>query len=422
MLCKGLLLIDPTRAPEPGWIRVEDGRITAIEHGHTDEKADVGGADVLLCPAFIDAHIHLPQIDSVGCDGLELLPWLDKVVFPAEAWWGNGAAASMTRTAVRRMVREGTFGFAGYLTSNAEAGAMALGMLSEGVDGARLRFAAGRVAMDRNAPGALIDEDIARARMNPAPSVVLSGDGVGGRGEVSVNPRFAIACTDELLAECGWLVKERAAAGSPIMMQTHLSESIPECEFIKELFPEDRDYTSVYDRAGLLGERSILAHAVHLSDDELAMVRERGSVLAHCPIANTFLESGLFDLDKAREHGVRVALGSDVAAGVDIAMPRVARAMIEVAKIRKMTVSPGASVPSPADAWSMMTEGNAEALGWAGSGKLGVGMHADILALRVPETWRDAFLIGRIIYNWTSDLIVDRVVAGVRVAKHDGVS
>jgi guanine deaminase len=206
------------------------------------------------------------------------------------------------------------------------------------------------------------------------------------------------------------------------MMQTHLSESLPECALIGELFPGDRDYTSVYDRAGLLTERSILAHAVHLSDAELAMVGERGSVLAHCPIANTFLGSGLFDLDRARGHGVRVALGSDVAAGVDIAMPRVARAMIEVAKIRKMTTAPTASVPTPSEAWTMITRGNAEALGWADSGRLEVGAHADILAIRVPETWRDGFLIGRIIYNWTSELIVDRVVAGVRVGRPGGVS
>lgn len=421
MLCKGLLLIDPVLAPEPGWIRIEDGRITAVELGHTDEQAEVGGADVILCPAFLDAHIHLPQIDSVGCDGLELLPWLDRVVFPAEAWWGNGAAASMTRTAVRRMVREGTFGFAGYLTSNAEAGAQALRALGQGIDGARLRFAAGRVAMDRNAPAALVDEDKARIAMNPTPGVALNGDGIGDRGEVSVNPRFAVSCTDELLAECGWLVQERAKAGEPIVMQTHLSESLPECALIGELFPEDRDYTSVYERAGLLGERSILAHAVHLSDDELELVARTRSVLAHCPIANTFLESGLFDLDKAREHGVRVALGSDVAAGVDIAMPRVARAMIEIAKIRKMTGDGAVDVPKPAEAWSMITRGNAEALGWGDSGRLEVGAHADVLALRVPETWRDEFLIGRIIYNWASDLIVDRVVAGRRVARPEGV-
>ncbi|MCB9838976.1 MAG: amidohydrolase family protein [Phycisphaeraceae bacterium] len=422
MLCKGLLLTDPEHPPQPGWIRVEGGRIAEIGRGHTDEKAEVGGAEVILCPAFIDAHIHLPQIDSVGCDGLELLPWLEQVVFPAEAWWGAGAAASMTRTAVQRMVREGTFGFAGYLTSHAQAGAMALGMLASGVDGARLRFAAGRVAMDRNAPAALIDEDIARARMNPTPGVALSGDGLGDRGEVSVNPRFAIACTDELLAECGWLVRKRAESGRPIVMQTHLSESVPECRWIGELFPGDRDYTSVYDRAGLLTERSVLAHAVHLSDAEFELIAQRRAVLAHCPIANTFLESGLFDLDRAREHGVRVALGSDVAAGVDIAMPRVARAMIEIAKIRKMTISPGADVPKPSEAWSMITRGNADALGWSDSGRLEVGAHADILALRVPETWRDGFLIGRLLYNWTSDLIVDRVVAGARVARVDGVS
>jgi len=420
MLCKGLLLIDPETPPEPGWIRVEDGRIVQIEPGHTDEKADIGAPDAILAPAFIDAHIHLPQIDAAGCDGLELLPWLDQVVFPAETWWGAGAAQAMTRTAVRRMVREGTFGFAGYLTSDARSGAESLRMLAAGVDGARPRFAAGRVAMDRNAPDALTEEDRRRASMSPTPAVALPAEGLAPRGEVSLNPRFAIACTDELLAECGWFVRQRAQAGAPIMVQTHLSECIPECETVARLFPKEDNYTAVYDRAGLLTDRAILAHCVHLSDEEFARIADRRAVIAHCPVANTFLRSGLFDMDRAREHGVRLALGSDIAAGVDIAMPRVARAMIEIAKIRSMTVAPDARIPSPSEAWAMITRGNADALGWPDSGRLEAGAHADIIALRVPETWRDAHLIGRLIYNWTSDLIMDRVVAGRRVAPPPG--
>jgi guanine deaminase len=108
---------------------------------------------------------------------------------------------------------------------------------------------------------------------------------------------------------------------------------------------------------------------------------------------------------------VRLALGSDVAAGPDLAMPRDARQMIEVAKLRAMTVDPVAVVPTPADAWRQITRGNAEALGWADAGRLEPGAAADLLVLRAPIEI-DAHLIGRLIYTWSDDYIEHRVVAG----------
>lgn len=416
MLIKGLILNDPREAPQPGSLRVHEGRIAEVRWGETQEKADVGGAGAIICPAFVDAHIHVPQIDAVGCDGMALLPWLERVVFPAEAQWGAGMAAHATRTAVRRMVREGTSAFAGYLTSHATASGESARLLAAGVDGARMRFAVGRVAMDRNAPGALIDEDRARAGLAPSAGVALAPDGLSPRGERGVNPRFAVACTEELLAECGWFVRDRAEAGERVLVQTHLAESKDECRVVRELFPDDRDYTSVYDRFGLLTVRTLLAHCVHLSSAEWDLIARRRSVVVHCPTANTFLQSGLFDLDAARAHDVRLALGSDVAGGPDIAMPRVARAMIEVAKVRRVTVAARALIPSPADAWDLITRANANAIGWPDSGRLDEGAWADVLALRVPETWLDEHLIGRLLYNWHAGLIESRVIAGRVVA------
>lgn len=198
------------------------------------------------------------------------------------------------------------------------------------------------------------------------------------------------------------------------MIQTHLAETAAECDRVRELFPDDVHYTSVYDRCGLLTPRTLLAHCVHLSPREWEVIRERQSVVVHCPTANTFLCSGLFDLDAAREHGVRLALGSDVAAGPDIAMPRVARAMIEVAKLRALTINPRAHVPTPIEAWHLITRGNAEACGWTDAGKLERGAAADLLVLSGPFE-RDEHLIGRLIYGWDESWITARIVAGVRL-------
>jgi guanine deaminase len=161
----------------------------------------------------------------------------------------------------------------------------------------------------------------------------------------------------------------------------------------------------------LLTSRSLLAHGVHLEAEEWALLAARGSVVVHCPGANLFLRSGLFNLDAAHAHGVRLAVGSDVAAGPDLAMPRVARSMIEMAKLRQMTVDPDASIPTPADAWRMITLGNARALEFDDAGRLEPGAAADLLVVRPPFEVDD-HLIGRLIYTWQNEYIAYRIVDG----------
>lgn len=409
MLIQGRLLLDAHQTPEMGWLRIENGRIDEVGFGDLPKGSDppaAGGREALISPAFVDAHTHLPQFGSIGIDGLHLLDWLRQAIFPAEEWWGRGGALPAARSSCRRMVIEGTLGFAGYLTSHGEACRDVLGWLGT----TRLRWIAGRVAMDREAPDALTADDRERARQRPVRPAVLPTPSGAARGHVSANPRFAISCSDELLAEIGWYVRDHPGT----WVQTHLAESPDECARVRQLFPSDAHYTAVYDRFGLLTDRTLLAHAIHLSEDEWSLIAQRQSIVVHCPTANTFLEAGMFDLAAAQRHGVRVALGTDVAAGADVAMPRVARAMIEVAKLRRMTSSDRSSVvvPSTTQAWHMITRGNAELLGWTDMGKIERGASADLLVLRPPIDWFDQHLIGRLIYGWTPDLIERRIAAG----------
>jgi len=396
MLLHGRLLLDPDEPPEPGWIRLDGARIADIQPGDPPERPDLGDAETLISPGFIDAHLHLPQVHAAGCDGLDLLQWLDDVIYPAEQRWADQTVArNDVRLAFNRLLTAGTLGFAGYGTTHPWSVMCA-------VDVARslpLRCHVGQVLMDRSAPPPLLNQPLDTDIIHDAVSVSRS-----------INPRFAVACSDDMLQRSAQL------AGDDLFIQTHLAESRRECDTVLAQFPDDEHYTSIYDRHGLLTPRTLLAHGVHLSDHEWALIAQRDAVVVHCPTANTFLQAGVFNLDAAREHGVRVALGSDVAAGPDISMPRVARAMIETAKMRAM-VHDGSRrhgqpfIPSPADAWRQITADNAAALGWDDQGRLEVGCRADLLLIKADVSM-DEHLLGRVLYTWKDTYITHRILNG----------
>jgi guanine deaminase len=391
MIVHGRLILDPAQEPPLGWVAIEHDRIVEVGDGAPPEKPDLGDEDCLISPGFIDAHLHLPQFGFEGCDGLPLLDWLEKIVYHAEERWaGEEEALRDTARAYSRMLAAGTLGYAGFLTSHF-TGVVSVLRVGQQLP---LRAIVGQAAVDRNVPPELLGQELARLARSER-----------GRTDISVNPRFAVACTEELMR------KLAQRAGSTHFIQTHLAESVVECRRVRELFPDDANYTSVYERMGLLGERTLLAHCVHLSENEWKLIAQRRCVVVHCPTANTFLRSGVFNLDAAREHGVRLALGSDVAAGPDVAMPCVARGMIDVAKIRALE-GDGSYVPTPAEAWATITRGNALALGFHDGGELAIGAAADLLVMRPPFEI-DRHYIGRLLYTWSDDYIAARVVAGV---------
>lgn len=405
MLLFGRLLDDPAVVPQLGWLRIGDGRIVERGDGEpkglgeglaagagTAEQSIRGGRDRLISPGFIDAHLHAPQLAGIGCDGMPLLEWLEQVIFPLELCWSDQAVvASEFQRFHARLLASGTTGAAAF--SSPHRAAMETLLRRAGCPALRLEI--GQALMDRGGPDGLIGE--------PAwhPRAGLEDP----RLRASINPRFAVSCSGPLLRDAARL------AGSDRLIHTHLAESQTECRLVRELFPACDSYAEVYDRHGLLGPRTLLAHALHLSPPEWSMIAARGSAVVHCPQANAFLRSGIFDLRAAREHGVRVALGSDIAAGCDLAMPRVARSMIESAKLRAAAIDARAVVPSPAEAWRMITQGNAATLGWHDHGTLLPGAAADLLLLR-PDVEFDRHLPGRLLYGWHDEWIEGAVVNG----------
>lgn len=401
-----------------GWVRVEGDRITEVVEGEAEpgRAGDaLGGESVLVSPGFIDAHVHLPQFDSVGVHGLELLDWLERAVFPAEARWEDSDyAGEMTGRVARRLLSHGTTSVGAYATVHHEAAQAAVRELAR----LGLHGMVGQVLMDRGAPAELV---------RPAGQLLEEARRLRGEGRVesAVTPRFAVSCSEDLLTGAGELARARGLA-----VQTHLAETERECALVEELF--GCGYVEVYKRAGLLagggGKPAVLGHGIYLDGADLAVLREAGSVIAHCPTANRFLRSGAMDRGRAIDAGVGVALGSDVAGGPDMSMVRVARSMMETAEMVAQSAGDGVRAVIDAEqAWWQITGGNASALGWADVGVIESGRRADLVLIEPGEagviggrSWTEgADPLGGVVWGW-EDRWVKRVVIGGRVVECRG--
>jgi len=347
------------------------GDFTALPAAHRALPVDDHG-DKLILPGFIDAHIHFPQYRMLAAPGADLLQWLDRFTFAEEARYGDAAhAAAAAEIFLDRLFSHGTTTAAAYCSVHA-ASAEALFAAAE------RRFMAlitGKTLMDRNAPDAVRDNVASGTR--DSESLIKKWHG-RGRLRYAVTPRFAITSSDAQLQAAGELYRSHPG----IYMQTHLSESAGEIDMVKSLFPAARDYTDVYDRCGLLGRRSLFGHGIHLSERESARLSESGAVVVHCPTSNTFLGSGLFDIDHLRDsrRPVRLAVASDIGGGLSYSM------LATLGEAHKVAQLKGCRLPA-LEALYLATRGNARALELDTEiGSLEPGLWADIVVLDPKAT------------------------------------
>ena len=199
-----------------------------------------------------------------------------------------------------------------------------------------------------------------------------------GRLSYAFTPRFAVSCSAEMLRESAALAKRHGA-----YWQTHLSEDLGEIDEVRRLFPDARDYLDVYHRAGALGPKTILAHAVHLARDEVDRLAESRTGVAHCPASNLFLSSGMMPLAQFRSAGVVVGLGSDVAAGPEVSIFSVMRAGAVTQRVLEVTgEADPAGALRPLDWLRIGSLDGARVLGMeARIGSLEVGKEADMIAI-----------------------------------------
>jgi guanine deaminase len=358
-----------------------DGRIAAVDpwEAHGATATDI--RPWVILPGMVDLHLHLPQLPNAGLGaGLDLLTWLERYIFPLERDFDRSAAERLAPAAFRAMAAAGT-------TTALMYGAVfepSLDAAFEAAEAHGIRAVIGKVMMDRlRYDPTLPEADVLETSLRQSADLIERWHGRdNGRLRYAVTPRFAVSCSADMLRESAALARQTGA-----YWQTHLAEDRNEIAEVRRLFPEAIDYTDVYDRAGGLGDRTVLAHAIHLSEREVLRLAESRSRLAHCPSSNLFLASGAMRLGRCLEAGLVIGLGSDVSAGPDLSLFGVMRAgAYTQSGLRTMLDDPHPEL-APMDWLRLGSLEGARALGLEDAiGSVEVGKEADLIAVDTTLT------------------------------------
>ena len=345
------------------------GPFQEVRTSHTDSPV-IDLRDGVLLPGLVDTHVHFPQVRVMGALGMPLLEWLEKCALPEEMRLADEShAAVIAAEFVSCLVDCGT-------TSALVFGAHfpgAVDALFAETSRYGLRITSGLVVSDTNLPEPLLTTPD-RAREE---SLALASRWQGrGRARYAVTPRFSLSAGPDLLAACADVMRE--VEGS--WFTSHVNENPAEVAAVRSLFPDSRNYVDTYAAAGLLGPRSVLAHDVHPLDDELEVLAETRTSVAHCPTSNAALGSGSFPLRRHLAAGVRVALGCDVGAGTGFSLFKEGLQAFFV-----QSLLGDAGVPlTPGHLLWLATAAGADALGLEDVGHLSPGMAFDAICVRPP--------------------------------------
>jgi len=356
---------------EDGLLVIEDGAIA--RHGPAEELLssladgtpleDLSGK--LIVPGLIDCHVHYSQLDIIASYGEQLLDWLNRYAYPAEARFADADhARAVADFFLDELLQNGTttaLVFATVFPQSVDA-------IFAAAEERNMRLIAGKVLMDRLCPEELRDD--AETGYRDSKALIERWHGKGRLG-YAITPRFALTSTEEQLGAAGRL----AAEYPDTWIHTHLAETQDEVDQIAKQFPWSRSYLDVYDHFGLVRSRSMFAHCLHLDDADRTLMAENNAAGAFCPTSNLFLGSGLFDLQSMVDAGINVGLATDVGGGTSLSL---LRTMNEAYKILHLQAQ---SLPA-SRALYLATLGAAEALGLDDCiGNFATGKEADFIVL-----------------------------------------
>jgi len=361
---------------EDGLLILKQGRVIVLGEARywLDQLPDGVELDdysgKLIMPGFFDTHTHYPQTEMIASYGSQLLEWLEKYTFPTERQFSDRSFAdSAAEFFCDELLRNGTTTSAVFATIHPES----VDAIFSAAQKRDMCLIAGKVMMDRNAPDYLCD--------TAESSYVQSAELIGrwhqkGRALYAVTPRFAPTSSEQQLEAAGRLLKEFPG----LYLQSHVAENHAEVAWVAKLFPHRRSYLDVYDHYGLLAERSIYGHCIHLDEADRQRMAETGAAIAFCPTSNLFLGSGLFSIADARQHAIRVGIATDVGGGTSFSMLQTLNEAYKVTQMAGQTMT-------AMKAFYLATLGGAKSLYLDQQlGNFAVGKEADFVVLDLDAT------------------------------------
>lgn len=328
----------------------------------------------LIAPGFIDLHVHYPQTDVIGAPAAGLLPWLENYTFPHESRFADkDYARGVAEFFFDELARHGVTTALTFATSHPASVDAAF----EAAQARGLRFITGKVLQDRHSPDGVRDQT--EQSLIDTEALIRRWHGVDRLG-YAITPRFAPTSSEAQLRGAG----ELAAKYGDVWIQSHVAENHDEVKWVAELFPDARSYLGVYGEFGLLRQRAVYAHCIHLDAHDRILMRQTGAAAAVSPTSNLFLGSGFFDYAAADAAGMRYGLASDVGGGTSFSPFHTMMAAYYVG--REGHTKPGLSL-TPGQLWWQHTAGAAQALGLDGVvGNLTPGHEADFVVLNPQAT------------------------------------
>ena len=375
--------------------------------------------DLLIFPGMVDLHVHAPQYAFRGmCMDLELMDWLNRYTFPEEEKYEDLEYAQKAYGMFVEALKNGATSRACIFATRHR---YATELLMNLMENSGLVSYVGKVNMDREASEALTEDSADISAYTTFGWINAVKDRFKNTKPI-LTPRFIPCCTDKLMEE---LREIQMAYGIPV--QSHLSESKGEIDFVKFLRPDNPFYGDSYNEYDLFGKnddintdvKTVMAHCVWSTDDEVELMRKNGVFVAHCPASNMNLTSGIAPIRKYLDLGLNIGLGSDVAGGHSDSIFRAITDAIQVSKMYFRMVDEEYKPLVFSEAFYLATKGGGEFFGKVGSFEEGYEFDAVVLddsVLPHPQALNLAERMERAVYlGLDGKSIIAKYVAGRKI-------
>jgi guanine deaminase len=274
-----------------------------------------------LIPGFVDTHIHAPQYSFTGTSyDLQLRDWLQKYTFPTEAKFSDVTMArNVYDCVVKRTLNNGTTTASYFATIHLESTKELCKIIAKN----KQRALVGKVNMDMKSPENYIETTEESIRYT-SEFIEFVEDMKNPLICPVITPRSAPICSKELMEQLA-----RLAASKNLHIQSHLCEQPGEIPYTLSCHPGHNNCLEIFDKVGLLNEKTYMAHCIHTNEEETKMLTKKKIGVAHCPISNFCLKSGFMNAREKLSKGIKIGLGTDVSGGYSSSIMEVMRGAMQ---------------------------------------------------------------------------------------------